>query len=312
MMTPPAHSDRRRHSAARTFCLCIALIATLCVSHSARAQDARDGESISSMQIRFIFPGMYMQGTPYARYETPPGGKRLELRAATGERVEALFCPAFVDQDADAAHRPTVLYFYGNAQCIATALSQIETLRRCGANVLVADYLGYGLSEGKPSEAGCYAAATALYDYAMSSKDIDHDKLVATGWSLGAAVAIDLAARKKMAGLITMSAYTSKRDLARIQFPNVPPDKIEHPFLSRDKVRTITCPTLIIHGTLDGLVPFTMSRELRDAAAGKPLTYLPIEGASHNDLFLIGGKTLESAIQTFLEQLSPGPTSRPQ
>ena len=193
--------------------------------------------------------------------------------------------------------------------CLATGLNQVDPLRRCGANVLIADYVGFGLSEGRPSEAGCYAAAGALYDYAMARKDIDHSKLVAAGWSLGAAVAIDLASRHSMAGLITFSAYTSKRDMARRQFPTISPMAIEHPFLSRDKIRTITCPTLIVHGRRDTLVPFTMSAEMRDAAAGKPLIYLPIDDAGHNDLFFIGGKQIETALIAFLVQVNSQPAA---
>jgi uncharacterized protein len=266
-----------------------------------------EGESFSQAQIPLIFPGMNTQGTTAAQYRPPVGAQRLELRASGGQRIEAIFCPASAGPGADIAHQPTVLYFYGNAQCLAFALEQVDLLQRCGANVLIADYLGYGLSEGKPSEAGCYAVATALHGHAMSRKDIDRNKLVAAGWSLGAAVAIDLAAREKLAGLITLSAYTSKRDLARRQFPTISPTLIEHPFLSRDKIRTITCPTLIIHGRDDTLVPFTMSAELRDAAAGRPLTYVPIEGAGHNDLFLIGGERIEASITAFFGQLGgPG------
>ncbi len=257
---------------------------------------------------------MSTQGTAEARYEVPAGAQRVELHALTGERIEALFCPAAADPGTDSAHRPTVLYFYGNGQCLATALSQVDLLRTCGANVLIADYLGYGLSEGKPSEAGCYAAATALYDHAMSRRDIDRSKLIAGGWSLGAAVAIDLASRKNMTGLVTFSAYTSKRDLARIQYPQISPMAIEHPFLSRDKIRRITCPTLIVHGRGDTLVPFSMSAELRTAAAGKPLTYLPIDEAGHNDLFHVGEKPITQALRRFLEQVNdqPGPTSQPK
>ena len=107
-----------------------------------------------------------------------------------------------------------------------------------------------------------------------------------------------------MAGLITLSAYTSKRDLARRQFPTVPPEAIEHPFLSLDKIRNITCPTLIIHGRRDTLVPFEMSGELRKAAGAKHVDYLPIDAAGHNDLFLLGGKQIEPALRTFLQSVA--------
>jgi fermentation-respiration switch protein FrsA (DUF1100 family) len=268
-------------------------------------------ESFSTAQIPLIFPGMEMQGTEEAKYEVPEGGERVELRAPGGERIEALFCPATTAAGDDAAHRPTVIYFYGNAQCIAYALPQVDLFRRCGANVLVADYLGYGLSEGKPSEAGCYATADALYEYALRRKDVDRTKLVSAGWSLGAAVAIDLASRKQMAGLITFSGYTSKRELAKRQFPDVPPSAIEHPFLSIDKIGKITCPTLIVHGRRDTLVPFEMSEQLRRASAGTPVEYLPIDGAGHNDLFRVGAEQIKDAVAEFLDRLTNQPGSRP-
>ena len=286
-----------------------------CTSQAQAASGVDDRDtSFSRAQVPLIFPGMSTQGTAEARYQAPAGAERVELRAPSGERLEALFCPAAAEAGADLSRRPTVLYFYGNAQCLATALSQVELLRTCGANVLIADYLGYGQSEGKPSEAGCYATAMALYDYAMSRRDIDRSKLIAGGWSLGAAVAIDLASRKNMAGLVTFSAYTSKRDLARIQFPQISPMAIEHPFLSRDKICTISCPTLIVHGRGDTLVPFSMSAQLRTAAAGKPLTYLPIDGAGHNDLFQVGEKQIAEAMGRFLQQVNdqPHPTSQPK
>lgn len=274
----------------------LAVLAALALAGGALA-----AESFSEAQVPLIFPGMSMQGTEEARYDVPAGGERLELKSAGGERIEALFCRAMGDRPET---RPTVIWFYGNAQCLAHALGQVEMLRRCGANVLIGDYLGYGLSEGKPSEAGCYATADALYAHAMQRKDIDAKKLVAGGWSLGAAVAIDLASRKPMAGLMTFSAYTSKRDLARRQFPEVRPEAIEHPFLSLDKIRTITCPTLIVHGRRDTLVPFAMSEALREAAAGKPVEYLPIGRAGHNDLFLVGGGEIEEEVRGFLGKMT--------
>lgn len=269
-------------------------------------------KSFSAAQIPLIFPGMSTQGTVEARYQLPAGAQRVQLQAPDGAKIEAVFWPAPKNND-DQVLPPTLIYFYGNAQCIAYSLRQAALLRDCGANVLVADYLGFGLSEGKPSESGCYATAMALYEHAMSRRDIDRGKLIAVGWSLGAAVAIDLASKKEMAGLITFSAYTSKRELARRQFPNVSPLAIEHPFLSRDKIRNIHCPTLIVHGRLDTLVPFSMAEELRGAAAGKPLTFLPIDEAGHNDLFLVGEKPIKVAVRKFLEQVSrqPGPATRP-
>ena len=68
--------------------------------------------------------------------------------------------------------------------------------RRLGANVMIPDYVGYGLSGGSPSEAGCYATADTAYEHLKGRKDVDPGKIVAAGWSMGGGVAVDLAARR--------------------------------------------------------------------------------------------------------------------
>jgi pimeloyl-ACP methyl ester carboxylesterase len=268
-----------------------------------------EGNLVSRMQVPLIFPGMSTQGTATARYEVPAGAERLELRAPGGERIEALFWPVATRPMRTPVGVPTVIYFYGNGQCLAHALDQAELFRRCGANVLLADYLGYGLSEGQPSESNCYAVAEALYQYALTRTDIDNRRLVAAGWSMGAAVAIDLASRHSMSGLVTFSAYTSKLDLARRQFPDMRPETLEHRFMSIEKIGGIHSPILLVHGRRDTLVPFAMSEELRQAARGKPLVYVPIDYAAHNDLFDIGAATIERQLQQFLVEAKPLPAA---
>jgi len=278
-------------------------ILLICIAGSAAAQATQPTaiDAFSSLQARLIFPGMITQGAAVAHYEVPRGAERVELRAPGGERIEALFCPA---SRGNSTSRPTIIYFYGNGQCLAQALSEVAFMRDCGANVLAADYLGYGLSEGKPSETGCYATALALHEHASQRRDIDPAKLIACGWSLGAAVAIDLAQKKQTAGLITLSAFTSMRDVARQQFPYATPDLLEHPFLNLEKIRDIRCPTLLIHGREDTLVPFSMSAELRAASAGRPVNYLAIARAGHNDLFAVGRAPIKRAISRLVDQVS--------
>ena len=67
-----------------------------------------------------------------------------------------------------------------------------------------------------------------------------------------------------------------------------------------DRLKTITCPTLIVHGTRDSIIPFAMSERLKNAAGGK-VTYMPIEGGDHNDLFDVGGSALFEAIAAFVD-----------
>ena len=195
--------------------------------------------------------------------------------------MAALFGPALTDDgwaDPHAADlRPTMIYFYGNAMCLNYATAEFDRFRRLGLNVLIPDYVGYGMSGGTPSERGCQATADAAYDYLVSRRRVDPQQIIAAGWSLGGAVAIDLAARRTVGGLIAFSTFTSTNDMARTIFPIKLPDWFfVHRFESLRKIPKIACPILLGHGRLDALVPFAMFERLA-AAATTSVTTLVIE-----------------------------------
>jgi fermentation-respiration switch protein FrsA (DUF1100 family) len=64
--------------------------------------------------------------------------------------------------------------------------------RGCNINILLFDYRGYGKSTGKPSEAGLYTDAQAVYDYVRTRTDLNQEKIFFFGRSLGGAVALHL------------------------------------------------------------------------------------------------------------------------
>jgi len=251
-------------------------------------------------QNSFIFPGAATQGHPDCLVHAGANSELLELHARDGTKIAALFGKASVG---DPSHAASVIFCYGNGACLAYSDNEFNHLRQCGANVIIPEYEGYGMSGGSPSEAGCYAAADAAYDYLLSRADIDHDKIVASGWSLGAAAAIDLAARKPVAGLMTFSAFTNIRAMARRLIPWLPTSLIvRSSFDNLGKIRGIHCPMLIVHGVIDDLIPPRMSDAL-SAAAGGPVTRVRVEGARHNDLFDVGGAKLWNQVAEFLADL---------
>ncbi|HEV3121128.1 MAG TPA: alpha/beta hydrolase [Isosphaeraceae bacterium] len=266
---------------------------------------------LSRFQARLIFPGAETKGRPEAAFDPPPDCSLVALRAAGGERVMALFGPALGERGeplADAEERPTLIYFYGNGMCLRDALDEFQRFRRLGANVLAPEYVGFGLSEGDPSEAGCYATADAAYDYLVNRPGIDRTKIVPAGWSLGAAVAIDLAARRQVAGLATFSAFTSMVDMAQRQFPFLPISLLlRHRFDSEKKIATIDAPILIGHSRDDTLIPHTMADRLERAVPKGQVTRVNVDGADHNEFFAVGAGKIFPALQQFLQRLSrPG------
>jgi pimeloyl-ACP methyl ester carboxylesterase len=272
----------------------------------------------AALQTSMIFPGASSQGRKDAVVRPSPDEELLSLTTPSGERVAAIFGKALKpgfgrDFREDAARlsspkssdRPTIIYFYGNGMCMADCMGEFLRLRHDGFNVIVAEFLGYGMSSGKPSEAGCYATADAVYDYLLSRDDINRNKIVPVGWSLGAAAAIDLASRKPVAGVVTVSAFTSMHDMAHKLLPFMPTSlMLRHHFENERKLRSLDLPIFIAHGRDDDIIPYEMSDRLANAAKG-PVTHMTIEGARHNDVFEIGGEKLERAIADFIERVAP-------
>jgi pimeloyl-ACP methyl ester carboxylesterase len=269
-----------------------------------------------TFQTNVIFPGASTQGDPHAQLRPGPGTELIQLRSPHGENIAALFGPALRgdgEPDPDAVRRPTLIYFYGNAMCVASALFQFEHVRRLGLNVVIPDYLGYGMSGGRPSERGCQDTALAVYDYLTTRRGIPTSQILAGGiptsqilaggWSLGGAVAIDLAWRRPVSGLIVFCTFTSGVDMARRLVPFLPISLLlRHRFENLNKLRQIDCPVLIGHGRRDSVIPFGMAERLAAAAKG-PVTTLWITQADHNDFFDVAGRRVDDAISEFVSRV---------
>jgi fermentation-respiration switch protein FrsA (DUF1100 family) len=261
-----------------------------------------------SFQTNVIFPGASTQGDPNAQVRPEPGTDLLHLKSPRGEPIVALFGPA-LDSDGkphpDPTGRPTLIYFYGNAMCLASALFQFEQFRRLGMNVVIPDYLGYGMSGGRPSEGGCEETALAVYDFLTSARSIPSTRIFAVGWSLGGAVAIELARTRPVAGLVVFCTFTSGVEMGRRLLPFLPVSLLlRHRFDNLSKIPQISCPVLIGHGRRDSTIPFAMAERLA-AAAKSPVTTLWIAQADHNDFFDVAGRRGDEAILEFTSRILP-------
>lgn len=258
------------------------------------------------VQAQLIFVGRLGQGRAGSKMELDPGAEIVRLATPAGEQVVAVFGPALTEVGKplpDGAQRPTLLLFYGNGSQLREMTETFQELRRLGFNVLIPDYVGYGMSSGRASEAGCYATADAAYGHLVARKDVDPAKIVALGYSLGGGVAIDLAARRPVAGLAVFNTFTSLTAMAGRQFPYIPvPLLLRHRFESDRKIARVRCPILIASGTADTLVPPAMSDRLA-VLAQTPVTRLQVEGAEHNELFWTRAGEVFPALRRFVEQL---------
>src|SRR5207248_7185576 len=142
-----------------------------------------------------------------------------------GEKVVALFGEALNADGAprkDAGDCPTLLFFYGNAMTANDCWVEFGRFRRTGVNVLIPDFLGYGMSGGEAGEPGLYATADAAYDYLTHDRHVASAKIISAGRSIGTAAAIDLASRRPVGAVATFSAFTSMVDVAHQVLPWYP------------------------------------------------------------------------------------------
>lgn len=214
----------------------------------------------------------------------------IKLNTPTDEKISAKF---FKNEKADF----TILFSHGNAEDIFTSTPFFQELSKAGFNVLAYDYRGYGTSDGKPSEKNAYEDIETAYNYLINEQKIAPEKIIIHGRSLGGAVSIDLAARKKCGALIVESSFVSAfRVMTRI--PIFPFDKFE----SIHKIGSVKCPALFIHGTNDSLIPFRHGEKLF-MAANEPKTFYAVENAGHNDVIEVAGKNYFEEIQKFASSL---------
>lgn len=259
------------------------------------------------MQTKLMFPGAASRGTPEAQLSPPPGTELVPLPTAGGQKIVALFGRAQGPDRRelrDYAQRPTLLFFYGNGMCLRDAVLDFQEFRRLGINVLIPEYVGYPMSTGEPSEQGCYDTANACWQYLRGRKDIAGAKIVVGGWSLGAAVAIDLAAREPAAGLVAYSAFTSAVDMGQRFYPLLPVGLLmKHRFESQRKIPAVRCPILLGHGRRDSLIPAYMSERLAESAQA-PVTRFVVD-SDHNDFMDISSEVAREKLTEFLRPLMP-------
>ena len=199
--------------------------------------------------------------------------------------------------------RYTVIVFNGNAGHRAYRAALAGALRGRGFAVLLFDYRGFGGNAGTPSERGLAADARAARAELLRTQGVAPDRLVYFGESLGAAVAVSLAAEHPPAALVLRSPFTSLADIGRFHYPVLPVALLlRDRFDSLTAIQRVRVPTLVIAGERDAIVPLEQSRRLFDGSAAGRKEWVAISGADHNDAALTDGPLVIEAVAAFLQQ----------
>ena len=222
----------------------------------------------------------------------PPRGfestspKRVHFQAEDGQ---PLF--AFVVGDRARA-RHLLIAFHGNAEVAEYSVPWAEEVaRRTGWLVMVAEYRGYAGLTGTPTYIGSRTDAQAAYAFARDSLGFPPERIGLRGFSLGSAIATELATDVSPAVLVLEAPLSSARDMARIIIArplHFAWERISRVhFDTERRVKEIDTPVWVAHGEDDLTIPARMGRDVFAAAKVKG-ELLIVPDASHNEIIHLG------------------------
>lgn len=212
---------------------------------------------------------------------------------------------------------PAVLLFHGNGENLETMRfsGQLDLWRGPASSILAVDYPGYGRSGGTPSEASLVEGGIAACEALRSRRH--GARVVVAGWSLGAAVASQVAARCAVDdggvdGLILASPWHDLPSLASEHFPGfLVKAALKDRYDSAEAVRALRpMPVLLVHGATDRIIPIDHGRRLHavtEEHLGDRVTWVEVPGTGHNDLFT--RDAVWSAIREFVGATGDSSTS---
>ena len=179
---------------------------------------------------------------------------------------------------------PVVVVFHGNAGHAGYRVPKFRDLLDVGFGVFFAEYRGYGGNPGRPDETGLTADARAVMAY-FQSEGVDPGRIVLYGESLGAGVAVKMAAEHPVAGVVLEAPYTSIADVAQAHYWFLPArwlvlDKWD----VASRIGMVSAPVLVVQGEADRVIPVRFGKRVFELAS-EPKAALFHPRAGHNDLF---------------------------
>jgi hypothetical protein len=200
---------------------------------------------------------------------------------------------------------PWILYFHGNGEVVSDYDDIAPLYHREGINLVVADYRGYGASDGSPTFSHLINDGRKVLEKVgeeLAKRGLRNEMWV-MGRSMGSVAALDLAHQfpEKMRGMIIESGFASVTRL--IKHLGLPSGGIDLEPIEQERIgmiREISVPTLIIHGEYDNLVPLQEAKDLFAYLGGRQKKLVVIPKADHNSVMFYGMKKYFDSIKEFM------------
>lgn len=254
--------------------------------------------------LEVIFPLAY---TPFYLPDylesLPPDVPRYSIEVEEGININC----AFWVRDREC---PSILYFHGNGETVAGHSWVAPFYNQRGINLFVADYRGYGSSDGRPTISNLIGDSHPIFRGFTQVIEREGFKrsLFLMGRSLGSVPAIELAFHYQdgINGLIVESgsANNFRRLWQYLGITGEEPLGEGSLFLNKVKIRHVRKPTLVIHGEYDEIISVTEGEELYQNSGADDKKILIIPAAGHNDILLVERDLYFNTVQEFVKTYS--------
>lgn len=201
-----------------------------------------------------------------------------------------------------------ILFFHGNGGTMSSAVTQVGQLMNVqkplpALEIFSYSYRGYDPNQGTSSQSKIVGDAEALLDMVLKLDVYRGGRAIVGGWSLGSAVAIQLAARRpeSVAGLIVVSPFDSIADMAALIFGSwvLPWTWVADNWDSLSAAETLPeeMPVAVMSAQHDEEIPPAMHRRVFDALRTRHKWWLPTRMANHGDIPMEASKQVEGLAQ---------------
>lgn len=207
------------------------------------------------------------------------------------------------------ANNVNILFFHGNGEIAADYNDVAPQYHHIGANFIVADYRGYGRSDGHPTVTAMMDDCHRIFTYVEQwLKDQNNSgPLVVMGRSLGSASAYELAFSypSRIDGLIIESGFAFAGPLLQLLGVDIQAIGFDEntSFANLFKASVYQGPSLFIHAQYDQIIPYSDGTTLHEVSPANSKRFLMIPGANHNDILIRGWNEYFAAIEQFLTEL---------
>jgi alpha-beta hydrolase superfamily lysophospholipase len=259
----------------------------------------------------------------YRKYTSTlaPSDLQLPYESLTLKTAEGIDLSCWLIK-ADGQPKGTIMYLHGVSESKIVGLPMAKEFHARGYNVFLYDSRRHGDSGGTFCTYGFYEKhdTSTSINYLTSRGDLSMGKIGLFGSSMGAAVAIQVAAMdKRISAVVAESSFATLRGIfddyqrRMIKLPwhylrNIVIKRSErlahfraHSVSPLESIRDVHVPVFILHGVNDNLIDYKYSVQLyNNACEPKELWLIP--AASHSDMAQIGGEEYTRRITAFFEK----------